>query len=271
MEPTKLDSRSKELRERIIRMIEIGGRGHIPSAFSLIEILRILYDEFLKYNPQNPKWEDRDRFILSKGHGCLALYVLLAEKGFFPTAELDKFCKSDGLLGGHPEHRIPGVEVSTGSLGHGFSVGIGFALNAKHENKKHLTFVVIGDGESNEGSIWEAALCAGKHKLSNLVVIVDYNKHQSSGSTFEIQDLEPFADKWKSFGFAVREVDGHSLEELRSTFSALPFQEEKPNLIICHTIKGKGIHFIENNLSWHHKNALKEEEVVALRRELHEG
>ncbi len=130
--------------------------------------------------------------------------------------------------------------------------------------------MLIGDGESNEGSIWEAALCAGKHKLSNLAVIVDYNKHQSSGSTFEIQDLEPFADKWRSFGFAVKEIDGHNLEELKSAFSSLPFQEGKPNLIICHTTKGKGIPFIENNMSWHHKNTLKEEEVLALRKELHQ-
>ncbi len=270
MNSTKLDQRSKELRERIIRMVEIGGRGHIPSAFSLVEILRVLFDDFLKYDPKNPKWTERDRFILSKGHGCLALYVLLAEKGFFPNEELDKFCKSDGLLGGHPEHRVPGIEVSTGSLGHGLSVGIGFAVNAKYEKKNYRTVVVIGDGESNEGSIWEAAMCAGKHKLSNLMVIVDYNKHQSSGSTFEIQDLEPFADKWRSFGFAVKEVAGHNIEELKSVLSEAPFQEGKPNLIICHTIKGKGISFIENNMSWHHKNTLKEEETSALYQGLRE-
>jgi len=261
MEPNKI-------RRLIIQTVEKGGRGHIPSALSLVEILTVLYDKILKYDPKDPKWKQRDRFVFSKGHGCLALYAVLADKGFFPMEELWKFCKSDGLLGGHPENKVPGVEVSTGSLGHGLSVGVGFALNARYEKENHRTFVVIGDGESNEGSIWEAALCAAKHKLTNLTVIIDYNKHQSSGSTAEILELEPFADKWRSFGFEVREVDGHDVGELEKVFSLLPFSRNKPNAIICHTIKGKGISFLENNLEWHHKSRLKEEELIALYKEL---
>ena len=260
----ELDTRSLTLRKTIIRMLEFSRRGHLGSAFSLIEILRVLYDDVLKYDPENPKWTSRDRCILSKGQGCLALYVLLADKGFFPEEELWKFCKSNGILGGHPEHKVPGVEASTGSLGHGLSIGIGMALNANFEKSDYRTFVIIGDGESNEGSIWEAAMCAGKHRLSNLTVLVDYNKHQSYGSTFEIQDLEPFADKWRSFGFATAEVDGHSVVDLRTLMTSLPLDPHKPTAIICHTIKGKGVGFAENNMEWHHKNRVTDDEIQAL-------
>ena len=259
-----LDGRSRKLRKEIVRVLQASRRGHLGSAFSLVEILRVLYDDVLRYDPANLKWPDRDRCILSKGHGCLALYVILAEKGFFPTEELRKFCKSDGILGGHPEHTIPGVEVSTGSLGHGLSIGIGFALNARYEKADYRTFVIIGDGESNEGSVWEAALCAGKHRLSNLTVVVDYNKQQSYGSTFEVQDLEPLADKWRSFGFAVAEVDGHDIEALRSVFTSLPIEPNKPSTIVCHTIKGKGVDFAESNLSWHHKSKITDQEIESL-------
>jgi len=245
-------------------MLEKSGRAHFGSAFSIVEILRVLYDDILRYNPTEPKWALRDRCILSKGHGCLALYVILAEKGFFPEEELWKFCQPDGLLGGHPEHKIPGVEASTGSLGHGLSIGIGFALNARYDHATYRTFVIIGDGESNEGSIWEAAMCAGKHRLSHLTVIVDYNKQQSYGTTCEVQDLEPLADKWRAFGFAVTEVDGHDIDALRATLSRLPLDATKPTAVICHTIKGKGIQFVERNLRWHHKNKATAEEVHAL-------
>ena len=259
-----LDSRSLELRRTIVRMLESAGRGHVGSALSLVEILRVLYDDVMRYDPRNPRWTERDRFILSKGQGCLALYAMLAEKGFFPESELWKVGKSDGILGGHPEIRVPGVEATTGSLGHGLSIGIGFALNARLTGSAYRTFVVIGDGESNEGSIWEAALSAGKHRLSNLVVLVDYNKHQSYGSTFEVQDLEPIGDKWRSFGFAVTEVDGHSVDELRSTLDRLPLSIDRPSVVICHTVKGKGIGFVENNMDWHHKNNVTADEIQAL-------
>ncbi len=259
-----LDQRSQELRQRIIKVVENGKRGHLPSAFSIVEILRLLYDEILHYNSANPAWVARDRFILSKGHGCIALYVLLAEKGFFPDEELWKFCKSDGILGGHPEHKIPGVDWSTGSLGHGFSISVGFALNAKYEHAQYRTFVLLGDGECNEGSVWEAALSAAKHKLANLTVIVDYNKQMTYGTTAEVLELEPFAEKWRSFGFAVREVNGHDLHQLRLAFTSLPLEADKPNVIICHTTKGKGVKFLEGNFGWHHKSSVSEEEIKGL-------
>jgi len=260
----KLDAKSIELRKTIVQMLQASRQGHLGSAFSLVEILRVLYDDVLFYNPKNSQSSCRDRFILSKGHGCLALYVILAEKEFFPMSELWKFCRDEGILGGHPDHKVPGVEVSTGSLGHGLSIGIGFALNARHEKDFYHTFVVIGDGECNEGSIWEAAMCASKHKLDDLTVIVDHNKQQSYDTTFKIQNLEPFVDKWKSFGFAVAEVDGHSVKELRSVLLNLPLESGKPSVIICHTIKGKGIEFIEGNLDWHHKSRITDEEIQSL-------
>lgn len=261
----ELDARSIDMRKTIVQVLEASRRGHLGSAFSLVEILRVLYDDVLRYNPKNSQWDHRDRCILSKGHGCLALYVILAEKGFFPRSELWKFCESDGILGGHPEYNIPGIEASTGSLGHGLSIGIGFALNARYEKADYRTFIIVGDGECNEGSIWEAAMCAGKHRLSNLTVIVDYNKQQSYGTTFQIQDLEPFADKWKSFGLAVTEVDGHNVDVLRGVFSNLPLEFGKPSVIICHTVKGKGIEFAENDLTWHHKSRITDEEIESLR------
>jgi transketolase len=262
---TPLDARSRHLRRQIVRMLEKGGRGHVGSAFSLVEILRVLYDEVLRYDPKRPRWPERDRFILSKGHGCLALYVLLAEKGFFPEEELWKFCKADGILGGHPEAgKIPGVEASTGSLGHGLPIAVGMALAARMDGARHRVFVVASDGESNEGSLWEAALCAAKHRLSHLTVLVDYNKQQSYSTTYEVLDLEPFAEKWRAFGFAVEEVDGHSLEQLRAALGRVPFAPDKPSAIICHTIKGKGVGFVENNLSWHHKNRVTPEEIQSL-------
>jgi len=267
-----LDSRSREIRKTVVKILEASRRGHVGSTFSLIEILRVLYDDVLRYEPKNPKWSERDRCILSKGHGCLALYAILAEKGFFPEAELWKFCQSDGILGGHPEYgKVPGIEASTGSLGHGLSIGIGFALNARYEKANYRTFVILGDGESNEGSVWEAAMCAGKHKLSNLTVMVDYNKHQSYGTTYEVQDLEPLADKWRAFGFAATEVDGHSVEELRSVLLNLPLQSNKPTAIICHTVKGKGIPFAENNLKWHHKNKVSDQEIESMLAALEEN
>lgn len=259
-----LDARSVDLRVAIVKMLEAGGRGHVASALSLVEILRVLYDGIMNYKPENPRWEGRDRFILSKGHGCMALYVILAEKGFFPRAELMNFCKRDSILGGHPETKVPGVEASTGSLGHGLSIGVGFALNAKRLKSNHRVFVVIGDGESNEGSIWEAAMSARKHELGNLTVIVDYNKYQSYGSTLEVQDLEPFVDKWRSFGFGVAEVDGHDVAALRSVFLGLPLEKDRPSAVICHTIKGKGIACVENNLDWHHKNKVTDDELQML-------
>ncbi len=260
-----LDLRSMQLRALVFRAFLSSKRGHIGSALSLIEILRILYDEILCYHSDDPSWCDRDYCILSKGHGCLALYALLADKGFFPLTELDTFCKKTSLLGGHPEPKTPGVEWPTGSLGHGLSVGIGMAIAARMRKKNNRVFVIVGDGEINEGSIWEAALSAAKHKLDNLIVIVDYNQLQSYGSTESVLNLEPLVDKWVSFGFSVFETNGHDLNFLRDTFLAAGMMNNKPKAIICHTVKGKGIAIAEDNLMWHHKSKLSDSEMLAVR------
>ncbi len=257
-----LDERAIYLRKLVVRALAGGGRGHLGPAMSLIEILRVLYDDVLCLQPQNPNWENRDRCILSKGHGCLALYALLADKGFFPLEMLDTFCMRDSMLGGHPEAgKIPGVEASTGSLGHGMSIGVGMALAARIQKRNSRVFVIVGDGEINEGSVWEAALSAGKHKLDNYTVLIDYNKIQASGPTREIQDLEPLTDKWRSFGFAVAEVNGHDASALRKILTSLPLSAGKPNVVICHTTKGKGISFAENNPDWHHRAKIGSTEV----------
>ncbi len=266
---TSLDERSKDLRRSVVRMLKGGGRGHLGASLSLIEILRVLYDDILNFNPKKPQWAERDRCILSKGHGCLALYALLADKGFFDDSELDRFCRKGGILGGHPEFsKVPGVEASTGSLGHGLSLGLGFALAARMDKRSSKVFVIQGDGESNEGSVWEAAMCASKHRLSNLVVMVDYNKNQSYGSTSQVQDLEPFADKWQSFGWAVKEIDGHDVGELKKNLESVPFNFEKPSAIICHTIKGKGVSYAEGNLEWHHKSNITDEQIESMYAEI---
>ncbi|MCR9191782.1 MAG: transketolase [Gammaproteobacteria bacterium] len=257
-----LDERSLSLRRQVLRTLAGGGRGHIGSTLSLIEILRVLYDDVLRFDAKNPTWEARDRFILSKGHGCIAQYVMLADKGFIDPNHLDTFCKFDSILGGHPEtSKIPGVEASTGSLGHGLSVGFGFALAAQMKQRDNRVFVVMGDGEINEGSVWEAALSIGKHNLSNLTVLIDYNKIQSAGFTKDIQNLDPLADKWKSFNFETAEVNGHDTHALKSLLQSLPFNKNKPSAIICHTVKGKGISFAENDPRWHHKARLSDESI----------
>jgi transketolase len=252
-----LDERAKYLRRLVVRALQGGERGHVGSSMSLIEIMRVLYDDILRVRPKEPKWPGRDRMILSKGHGCLALYVLLADKGFIPIETLDTFCRRDSILGGHPEAaKIPGVEASTGALGHGLSYGVGMALAARMQKRDSRIIVVMGDGEINEGSVWEAAMCAGKHRLSNLTAVVDYNKIQSAGTTRDIQDLEPLLDKWRAFNFAAIEVDGHDVVELRRAFNRLPLANDRPSAIICHTVKGKGIPFAEHDANWHHKSKI---------------
>ncbi len=266
---TELDERSLYLRRLIVDGLDGGGRGHLGSAFSAIDVMRVLYDDILHVDPNNPDMPDRDRCILSKGHGCLAHYAILADKGFFDTAELRKFCHFDGILGGHPDAgKVPGVEASTGALGHGPSIAVGMALGARLQGRDNRVFVVTGDGEINEGSVWEAAMSAGKHGLDNLVVIVDYNKHQSYASTAIVQDLEPLADKWRAFGFAVQEVDGHDVDAVRAVLQGVPFEKGKPNAVISHTVKGRGISFAENNMEWHHKSRVPAEQLEEIYREL---
>lgn len=260
-----MDDRSKHLRKLIVDALVGGGRGHLGSSMSMVEILRGLYDSFLNYRPTEPYWHDRDRLILSKGHGCLALYAILADKGFFPEEELTTFCQPTSRLGGHPEKgKLPGIEASTGALGHGLPMGVGVALAAKIRKQSYRVAVVTGDGEINEGSVWEAAMSAAKHKLSNLTVFVDYNKLQSYGPTREVLDLEPLSDKWRSFGFEVQEIDGHDVKALEQLMQNLPLNSEKPTAIICHTIKGKGFPFAEGRAEWHHKSRLKDEEIAAM-------
>jgi transketolase len=265
----KLDQRSKNLRKLILSCLEAGGRGHIGSAMSLVEILRVLYDNFLIYDSSNPKLKHRDRLILSKGHGCLALYALLADKKFFDKKELLNTCEHTSFLGGHPEFKkVPGVEASTGSLGHGMPIGVGMAISAKLKKEKHKIVVIVGDGEINEGSIWEAALIASKYKLNNLILVLDYNKIQSYGSVYEVMSMEPLKEKWESFGFDVKEVNGHNVNSLKNIFKKKFFKIKKPCLIICHTVKGKGLPIAENNPSWHHKNNLLKEEIIKLKNTL---
>jgi transketolase len=260
-----LDERSIYLRRLIVRALEGGGRGHIGSSLSLVEIMRVLYDDILRFRPTDPAWAGRDRCILSKGHGCLAQYVMLADKGFFPIDVLDGFCRYDSILGGHPEAgKIPGVEASTGALGHGLPIGMGRALAIRMKGQDARVFVITGDGEINEGSVWEAALSCGKHSLSNLVLMIDYNKIQSAGATAEILDLEPLVDKWRSFGFATVEVDGHDVEALRRLLCRVPLDRDRPTAIICHTVKGKGISFTENDPDWHHKSSLKADVIAEM-------
>jgi transketolase len=260
-----LDERSLHLRRRIVDALEGGRRGHVGASLSLVEIIRTLYDDVLNVRPDQPQWPDRDRFILSKGHGCLTLYAVLADKGFFDAGELERQCMPGALLGGHPDTHVPGVEAATGALGHGLAIGLGFALAARLSRRPSRTFVVMGDGEINEGSVWEAALTATKHGLSSLTAIVDYNKLQSYGPVTEVLPLEPLADKWRAFGFAVREVDGHDVAALRATFAALPFEAGKPNAIVAHTIKGRGVAEAEGNPMWHHKASVDAATVALLR------
>jgi transketolase len=265
-DPTlQLDERSISLRRLVIRALEGGARGHIGSSLSLIEIMRVLYDDILRYRADQPDWPDRDRCILSKGHGCIAQYVMLAEKGFFPHAVLDTFCRRDSILGGHPEAgKIPGIEASTGALGHGLPIGVGRAMGLRIQGRDARVFVITGDGEINEGSVWEAALSANKHRLSNLTVMIDYNKVQSAGPTAEILDLEPLAAKWRAFGFAVAEVDGHDVAALRHVLQSVPLDADRPSLIICHTVKGKGLAFAENDANWHHKSSISKDLVAQM-------
>lgn len=256
----KLDKRSKYLRKLVLDCLIGGDRGHMGSAMSLIEVLRVLYDDIIKFNPKKPRDDDRDRLILSKGHGCLALYSILADKGFFSKNILKTSSKYNSILGGHPEHnKVPGVEASTGALGHGAPIGLGIALGAKLRGKKFHTYVVVGDGEINEGSFWEASLIANKHCLQKLHIIIDYNKIQSYGKTKDVLDLEPLNLKLKSFGYSVDEANGHDVKQLKKYFKKIK-KSKKPTALISHTIKGKGFSFAEQNPNWHHKNFFTDQE-----------
>jgi transketolase len=251
---------AEQIRKDILKMTTRYGTGHSGGALSAAEIVASLYKVIMNYDPKNPTWEDRDRFILSKGHGCLVLYSMLSQVGYFDRALLKDFCnKYETTLGGHPEMKLPGIEANTGSLGHGIAVGMGIALAGRIDKKNYKVFVVTGDGELQEGSNWEAAMSAAHNKVDNLVVIVDRNRLQLGGPTDSISNLEPLADKWESFGWKVRVVDGHNVEELLNTLKEVPFSSGKPSVIIANTIKGKGVGIAENKVDWHYKALTKQQ------------
>jgi transketolase len=253
------------IRTRTLQMINRARSSHIGSSFSMADLLAVLYNGVLRVDPKQPDWPDRDRFILSKGHACAALYVALANRGFFPDSWLDDFCQDGARLAGHATHvGVPGVEISTGSLGHGLPIGCGMALAAKRDRAPHRVFVMLSDGECDEGSNWEAALFAPHHQLDNLVVIIDYNKIQSLGTVKDVLDLEPFADKWRAFGWAVQEIDGHNLQEIEQALTDVPAKAGKPTCVIAHTIKGKGVSFMEHKLLWHYRSPNSEEMAEAM-------
>lgn len=248
----ELKNKAKEIRRDIIQMIYDANSGHPGGSLSIADMIAALYFNVLNHDPADPNWEDRDRFILSKGHACPAMYSAMAKTGYFPHEELKTLRKIDSRIQGHPEVRkLSGIEASTGSLGQGLSIGAGLALGAKMQGKNYRTFVMTGDGELNEGQIWEAALFCGNKKIDNLVVIVDSNKQQLDGWIADIAPLEPLDDKWKSFGWEVIEIDGHDMDQILEAFQKAETIKGKPTVIIANTIKGKGVSFMENNLDFH--------------------
>lgn len=247
----QLKAKAKELRKTVLRMLTNAGSGHTGGSLSLIEILVTLYFYKMRHDPKKPKWEERDRMVLSKGHGCCALYAVLAEAGYFPKKELMTFRKFGSRLQGHPQLGLPGLEASTGSLGQGLSIANGMALAARMEKKDIKVYCIMGDGESNEGQIWEAAMTSAHYSLDNLCGIVDFNKQQIDGWCRDVMNMEPLADKWKAFGWHVIECDGHNFEELIKALDEANTIKGKPAIILAHTVKGKGVSFIENQPKWH--------------------
>lgn len=257
---------AKRIRVHALRMTNRGGSAHIGSVFSIADLLAVLYGSALNVDPSNPRWPERDRFILSKGHAGAGVYAALAERGFFAVSRLETYYQNGSVFSGHISHKdVPGVELSTGSLGHGLPVGTGMAYGAMLDARSHRVFVLLSDGEFDEGSNWEAILFAAHHRLDNLVAIVDYNNVQSMASVPETLALEPFADKWRSFGWAVCEIDGHDHREIAGALLRVPLEAGKPNAIIARTIKGKGVSFMENAVLWHYRTAYGEEYEAALR------
>lgn len=253
------------IRRHSVEMTHKANSSHVGSCLSTAELLAALYGKILHVDPLQPTWPYRDRFILSKGHGCAVYYAVLAEVGFFPIEWLATFYQNGSYLPGHATHtNLSGVEVSTGSLGHGLSIATGMALAAKRDDKPYRVFCLLSDGECDEGSTWEPVLFAPQHKLDNLIAIVDYNKIQSLGTVKEVMDLDPLAEKWRAFGWAVREIDGHHLDEIENTLSAVPFEPGRPSCVIAHTVKGKGVSFMENKLLWHYRSPQGEEFEAAL-------
>lgn len=256
----------KELRKMIFTTAYKGNTGHLASAFSVIEILYVLYFKgIMKYDASNPQWENRDKLVMSKGQGSLALYSVLSKAGFFPEEELSMFCQPGSRLGGEPRlGDIPGVEASTGSLGHGLSYAVGMAMAYKIQNMENHVYVIIGDGECQEGSVWEAAMAAANFKLDNMTVIMDNNKLQAMGTVKELMGIDDWSGKWKEFGWNVINIDGHSVDEIEKALRTHNIMDA-PTIIIANTIKGKGVSFMENVPIWHFRMPNEEEIKVVLR------
>jgi transketolase len=257
---------ARRIRRHAVDMTHLGQSSHVGSVLSMADIIAVLYGHVMRVDPADPHWVGRDRFILSKGHAGAGIYAALAECGFFPVEKLRTHYQDGSDLSGHVSHKgIPGVEFSTGSLGHGLPVATGMAKAGQLDRANHRIFVVLSDGECDEGSNWEAALFAAHHKLSNLVVIVDFNKIQSLAPVAETLALEPFADKWLSFGWDVRQVDGHDHKALSSAMSTRSGDENRPLCVLAHTTKGKGVSFMENSVLWHYRTPQGDEYAAACR------
>lgn len=255
---------NNNLRLKIAQMVKKSGEGHIPSSYSIVDLIDHLYGKVLRVNAKNPKWAERDYFILSKGHGCGALYVVLHKYGFITDQDITDYSTSNGILGGHPDMTIvPGAEASTGSLGHGFPTAVGIALGLRIQQLHNRTFTLLGDGECHEGTIWESANVAANLKLGNLCAIVDWN-----GSAAQLMPLDDMPAKWSAFGWEVHVIDGHSVEEMQATFAKIQFTSDgRPKVVIARTIKGKGVSFIEGHGKWHHR-VPSDEEMSLITKEL---
>ncbi len=257
---------AQNVRLSILEMITKGKCPHIGSNLSAVDILTALYFKILKINPKKPNDPNRDRFILSKGHAAAALYAVLAERGFADKEKLKNYSINGGNLPGHASRGyLPGIEINSGSLGHGLPIANGMALAAKKDKKNYRVFALLSDGECDEGSNWEAILFAAHHKLDNLVVIIDCNKWQAFGRTKDVMNLEPFVQKWKDFGWSVKEADGHDFREIFQALKKIPFEKNKPSVLIAHTVKGKGVSFMEDKLEWHYRNPNEGEYKIALK------
>jgi transketolase len=241
------------IRTEALQMVHRAHASHIGAGLSMADLIAVLYDEVLRLEPEQPSWAGRDRFILSKGHACAVHYAALALKGFFPLEELREFGQENSRLMAHTSHHVPGVEFSTGSLGHGLGFACGKALAARRRRESWRVFTLLSDGEIDEGSTWEALLFAPHHRLDNLVAIIDYNKIQSLGTVAEVLALDPLADKLRAFNWSVREIDGHDHGQIRAALTEVPFAGGRPSALIAHTVKGKGVDFMENQLLWHYR------------------
>ncbi|MDP4151910.1 MAG: transketolase [Bacillota bacterium] len=260
----ELQAKAIAVRKELLQTIYIGGTGHTGGALSSTDLLVGLFYYKMKHDPKNPLWDERDRFLLSKGHSVEGYYTILADCGYFPKEELKTFSKFKSRLIGHPSTKVPGVEMNTGSLGHGLPVGVGMAIAFKMDNKDNKVYVLMGDGEQAEGSIWEAAMAASNYKLDNIVGIVDRNHLQISGNTEDVMKLEDFSAKWTAFGWDVQQINGNNMDEIIKAYDSVCTKNGKPHLIIANTIKGKGVSFMENVAKWHHGVPTEEQLKVAL-------